>query len=593
MPRALVVVLVALGVLLTATVVPGVFTIDEDNYIVTLVALRHGRLTVPGTEGLPASSELVWFDPQAHSREVHATPVASTAPPLWAPLALPFSVAGWRGLVALNTLGYLVAAGAVFLYARRYGESDAAGWLAAGAFALAGYSLEYAQGVWPHMATVACVAVAADLAARVRDGASPALAAGAGLLTGLATGMRYQNLLVAAGVGAGLWLFTRRRWHASAAYAGGLLVPLAASSVLNRLRLGSWNPISKGPRYFGYSAGAEPAADGGAVLDRLADATAMFWARVVDYSARPPVQGVSAVFLHPEPGTGAYVLGGVVKKAWLQSAPWIAVALLAVAAAWFGYRRARPAQRRELRAISLVLVPVLAVFALAGPGRTDGWSYNQRYFLELVPLVAVAFAWSLGGRLRPLWALAAGAAGGALLAGASLTRPGSSPVRQEAVMTLPLVLAGLLLAAWALASLRPRPHTGRAALLAAGLALGWAFALHFGEDLAASRAIRAGNRQRLAAVAPALESPAAVFAYWGRKDMLGPLLLERDLVVADPFADGGASAPALVAAFLERGRRVYLLAPFPGPLLDPIRGGRPVRVVNDAVLEVLPAPDGY
>ena len=58
---------------------------------------------MPGTGGLPPSRELLYFDPAATGREVTTTPVASTAPPLYAPLALPFLLLGWRGLVLLNT----------------------------------------------------------------------------------------------------------------------------------------------------------------------------------------------------------------------------------------------------------------------------------------------------------------------------------------------------------------------------------------------------------------------------------------------------------------------------------------------------------
>ena len=210
-PRSLLLGLAGLGLVLTATVVPAVFTVDEDYYLATLVALRHGRLTVPGTEGLTPSSELLYFDPQGHSREVTSTPVASTAPPLYAPLALPFSWLGWRGLVGLNTLAFLAAAVVVFAFTRRHASAPATPWLAVAAFALGGYSLEYAQGVWPHMLAALLCLGAFVLAARVRDGAPLAVAFAAGLCAGLAAGVRYQNVALAGCVGLGVAIWAPRR----------------------------------------------------------------------------------------------------------------------------------------------------------------------------------------------------------------------------------------------------------------------------------------------------------------------------------------------------------------------------------------------
>ena len=147
---ALAAVLALAGVVVTATAVPAAFTIDESNYLASLVALRDAQVTMPGTEGLPPTTELLWFDPVDRWRKVESTPVAPLAPPLWAPLALPFSVLGWRGLVGLNTLALLATAALVFAWVRRLVPRREAAWIAVAAFALGAPQLEYAQGVWPH-----------------------------------------------------------------------------------------------------------------------------------------------------------------------------------------------------------------------------------------------------------------------------------------------------------------------------------------------------------------------------------------------------------------------------------------------------------
>lgn len=122
--------LIGLGLFLSLAVVPGIFTIDENNYLVNVVALRQGHVTVANTAGLPPSQELLFFDPGPWSRSVPSTPVASTAPPLWAFIALPFSFGGWRGLVALNTLAFLATVAMVFFFTRTYSTESRTCWVA-------------------------------------------------------------------------------------------------------------------------------------------------------------------------------------------------------------------------------------------------------------------------------------------------------------------------------------------------------------------------------------------------------------------------------------------------------------------------------
>ena len=91
------------GVLLAGALVwsaiPGGFTIDENNYLSTLIALQHGHFVVPGTEGLTPSRELIWFDPQKSTHQVTRTPVYTVAPPFWAFFALPLAPLGWQDML--------------------------------------------------------------------------------------------------------------------------------------------------------------------------------------------------------------------------------------------------------------------------------------------------------------------------------------------------------------------------------------------------------------------------------------------------------------------------------------------------------------
>ncbi len=119
-PKWLIAGLGAFGLFLLLTTVPGAFLIDECHYLVTVTGLCKGRVTVPGTEALQPNPELFFFDPVVKGRKDFSTPAAATAPALYAPIALPFSLFGWRGLVALNILAYLLCALLVFHYAARH-----------------------------------------------------------------------------------------------------------------------------------------------------------------------------------------------------------------------------------------------------------------------------------------------------------------------------------------------------------------------------------------------------------------------------------------------------------------------------------------
>jgi hypothetical protein len=271
------------------------------------------------------------------------------------------------------------------------------------------------------------------------------------------------------------------------------------------------------------------------------------------------------------------VILGAVKKSLLQSAPWILLALLVLAGGWRAARTASP----DLLASSLTVFGMLGLFAAYGL-RQDGWSLNQRYLLELVPLLAVALAVAAeraGPGTRPA------AAGGFASLGLvlAITRLGPyETLRHRFLLDLPIALALLCVVAWAAACRRPAPAgASRAFSALLGACLGWALAVHLFDDLAASRGRRAATLRQTQAYAQDLpDAPAAVLAYWGAKDALAPLLLSRDLLVLDPWIDGGRDASRLAAELIARGRRVFVArASFPSDLLDRIATERALRAV--------------
>jgi hypothetical protein len=214
---------------------------------------------------------------------------------------------------------------------------------------------------------------------------------------------------------------------------------------------------------------------------------------------------------------------------------------------------------------------LLTVFALSGPARHEGASFNQRYLLELVPLMAIAVAWALDGVRFSAPTFWTGGLLGALLAWVLLARLPSGPLQHWMVLKVPLVLATALAAIWWLA---PRGERGRAQMAAVGLAFGWAFALHLFDDVSASREVRQRNALASESIRRGVPDGAALLTYWGFKDAAGPLLLERDLVILDLHADEGETAPALVRELMARGRRVFVLeAGMPPDVMARATGG--------------------
>ena len=560
--------LVLLGLGGALLLVPGVFTVDENNYLGWLVSLRAGSWHLPGTDALPFSRELAFFDPVASARA--PGPIAGTMPPLSALFALPFTVFGWEGLFLLNLLAWLATTGLLYAAARRAGAAPPAATIGALAFALGGFSLEYAVGAWPH-ALAAFLCLAAFLAAwHAAENDRPTAAWLAGLLAGLAAGTRYQNVVMAAVIGLVLLVVARRRVRLGALYGLGLALPLGLSSLCNHLRAGSWNPISKGVNYIRVGGVGQAAPRW--------DAARAFLAQVLDFGVQPHVPYWEAMGGRWT-GTGALLLLSAVKKALLQSAPWVMVVLVALVAAWWPRQPADPGRRR-LRAVAVAAAAVFATFALAGTRRYDGWCHNPRYLFDLMPLFALALALiveraSLGWR-----PLAAGALAGVLLALVPLVLHPTSAIRQVALLygslAMALVAGGMFIAA--------RWRSGARRLLAPtlGVLLGWAAAVHVGDDLRAARALRGANLDRLGAVAALLpDVPAALFAH--QPVALGPLLLHRDLVIADPNVDQGRDAGQLIASLQGQGRRVFALTLGMSPAeRQAILAGRLVRPVGEA-----------
>ena len=571
--RILLVFLVVLGIALVVTTIRGPFIIDEINYLVTVTGLRAGTLFVPGTEGLTPSKELYSFDPEPYGRIASRTPVFSVAPPI----ALPFSFLGWRGLVLLNTISFLLTALLVFALVRQVSANSQTAWYAAAFVLIGGYSLEYSQGLWPHMLSVFLVVAAVTAASKVWQGGDARYAIVSGLLVGLATGVREQNIVLAVLLGLTLLLFSPRRLHSAVLYGVGVSVPLIAGATLHYFRQGLWHPF---PKAVAFSGQLSRGLTAGATVSPLQN----FWARVVDFSAFPSLSDPHLSLLYKKDlVTGVVLVGGVVKKALLQSSPWMLLALVILALSWVKRDSYSNEVKRSLRSISLLVLPLLLFFSIAGGARTDGLAYNQRYFLEIIPLAAIALALALDGIQLPVLPAIFGLMGSGILYAMTMMLP-SRVLYELALLKLPLVFSLLAVAAW-----MNRTHAGMRSsfMFLMGLCVGWSLFVHVFEDLSASRARRSRNAAQLEVLESTIPDRSALFAYWGSKDVAGALHVDRDVVVLDVAADEGADADRLARELRLQNRRIFVLTDvFPETVLREIvrddslvvRSGATIRI---------------
>jgi hypothetical protein len=568
--------------ILAATALPTAFTIDDCNYLSSVVGLRHGTLFLPGTAGLPASRALYAFEPTALTLQNPVTPVPPLIPPLYALVAYPFSYLGWYGLVLVNILASVATLALVFMAARRLAGKERAGWYAAALWFLGASTIEYAQGLWPQMLTVALTTSGLILAALATANRRHVQAMAAGFLLALAAGIRYQNAVLLASGFVILLAWGQARLRSALAYCLGALPPVLACALINHARIGSWHPWSKSVHYTAITAGAGGGSGGGSFRP-LQDFALSLWTRVVGYSAQPPFRDQAQSYMRKLASGDIVTQWGVLKKSWLQASPWMLVGLLAVVLAWSRRDYFADAARKHLRHMAVPLLAVLGTFGLAGVYRHDGLTFNQRYLLELAPLMAIAVAVGLSN-VSPRWPFIA--AGSALGTGAAacvlLAFAGPTGYRLQSLV--PLALAGAAACLWLLSLSRPR--LGGPAGLAVAACLAWSLAVHLSTDLVGSRRARHFNLGRLGLVEEVLvpTRPAAILTAGGTGDAFCPLQLDHDLVVVADNGVSGAELPPLLDALLARRRVLLWLETFPKATLASLHGRYRIEMVRPPML---------
>ncbi len=604
LPLLALVVAVAFLVLGTAWVQPGPISIDEGIYelMARAWASGDGHTIRNGYEAFP--SKELWFQVLDNSPQVseHGGRLVAKYPPFLAVLAAPlYPLLDFRALFLLNAIAFVGACGLLWALARELLDDPAVAWLSVALFAGATYAVDYALAAWPHMLAVASVLGGVLLVLRSMKARAAAWrgALAAGLVLGLGVGLRLDVILALGLVGL-LVLAGPGGWRSALAFGLGTLPGLALLSWANLAKFGVFFPLYYTSTDTSLVRGMLPYVSGLALLVLVrwgvslgpaqrwlgAHRRWLWWllpAGLVLVLALPPLRhrawslvvglrdlgwDLRCIRMNPEaeynlimprsPSGALLYLGGV-KKALLQSMPWLPLLLLPVVA---GLRERRGALGLPLLVAAAFLLP----FALSS--WHGGQSLNLRYFAPGLPFVALLGGWALrrvADGLGPRWPW--GALAAAVLAGlafAALLPPAREQQAAHELLLLdaPLVLASLTALSALVAILRSSRTARTALLLVAGLGLGWSGAVAWGYDLALSHGRRGANLSVATEVAAQIPDDALLVITV--HEPFYPMGRFQPVIIANPSFDGGADFPALVRHHLAGGRPVYGAMPREG-----------------------------
>ena len=530
-----------------------------------------------------------------------------------------YLVLGFRGLLFFNALCFVGIALLVYRLAVYLFGDRRLGIAALTIYSLSTFAWEWSHSTYPHLSSTLAILLAVygvvmvlfpdrstvdgpETDPSVEDQARrwlPAL--GAGVAMGIAFGLRLDSIFVLPALLVPLLIARRVRWRAAAALLAGLTPGVLFLALVNKFKFDTYSPFSYGitddrgtssnlwhylpiallgvafvvtlgavrwwlgkrdfkvelelDRRHGLMAAVASVLVAGVafivapeLVRRIVGGT---YQLLIDMRVRP--EKVEPALTRGVGGEMIYMDG--VKKAVLQSCPWLAMLPLALIA---GFRKDE--QRWRLAFLVFLTLPFIGVFcSLAWHGSI---AMNMRYFNPALPSFAILAAW-LWRRLRerPNMRVTWGLALASFLIFAWLLRRGIEGGISEQGLTqlsVSLGLAALLFGADLLS--RVGSAQQQAARVAAHLLVvcfAFSAALHFTADYYISSKYRAHFGVVKNQIAPHIQTPALIFA--DATDALWALLEEKDdIILARPSNDDFDSLPALAHHHLAQGRNVYL-----------------------------------
>lgn len=524
--------------------------------------------------------------------------LVSQYPEYYTILSAPFyAVFDYRGLMILSTLAFIGTTVLIWRMTSWFSKDVAAPLSAVLIYAFATFSWEYTQSSYPHMVNTFLILLACWLAwgAALREDDLPKLCPGwmrgpvgraglAGLIIGLAIGVRLDAAFAAAALGLPFLTGRGLRWRELAAMAGGALPMIAGLTWINYEKFGVINPFSYGRLSSGgyasslsYYLPVAAALLGIALLFAFRDYIPERLNRKRLIAGIGAI-GVAAIALTPtgyQFGTGVFQLlidmrirpeipepaltrspnGAViyfqsVKKALVESLPYLSLLIIpALATLWRGENRDR--------SWLLWLVPISFLSFYGYLAWHGSIALNMRYLTPVLPFLAIltALQWvRVREALRPATTLLLIAA---LWVGFSLAFVWALPdiQRQEAVfLNGALALAGLCLVLQLVSFVRPAIGT-RVYAIAFLAALAWSSAVTLVHDYRMSASVRYSYLSRAETVGQFVDPDAVILSV--TPNLIWPLRdWSPEIIVADFKIGTQDDTSALVSHFSET-RPVY------------------------------------
>ncbi|MGO9121743.1 MAG: ArnT family glycosyltransferase [Desulfomonilaceae bacterium] len=603
-------------------VIPGYLLIDEALYHWTVKNLSqsHDYTIWNGFEEFP-SLELVH-----HHFEIHSGHLFPTWPPLIAVFQLPFYLLfGFYGLFVLNSIAFMGTVILVFAIAKKILDDQDLALNSCLIFALCTFGWEYSQAAWPH-ATAMFFGLSSfylGVYAYYAPKSSGALlySFAAGLMAGLATGLRYDSIFYLGSVV--LLFFFARPWRLREIFmiCLGAAPALTLSSTVHYINFGVFWPLYRGTSFLGVYQHESPLGFGlvaacfilifwvatreryssfvttnrklflaGFVGITLLAITIPYTRDIIFLEANRVYKMVVDLRIHDpaimEPASSRSASGGLVymnaqKKALLQSLPYLAVLFIP-------FFRVLRADSEWANLCILFLVPTAFVAFISHWNDHGGLCLNMRYLLPVLPFTSIltAYAWrdlTLRANARFHFGLLAVIA---LLTGVTyflfVDRVFLTIDEQEfPMLIMPLLLAGalaLLLLLGEFIKSEPQKLLRHVSVILVVISLMWAALIAFSYDYSVHRKQRAINfkfGEELLRIVP----PDSIFFTGPYIDCVLRLIEGNKVRIAFPFQDKFRDFPQLVDFHLKVGRQV--LAMFPPELWKNLEKGplAPYRVI--------------
>jgi hypothetical protein len=258
---------------------------------------------------------------------------------------------------------------------------------------------------------------------------------------------------------------------------------------------------------------------------------------------------------------GSLIYLGGVKKALLQSCPYLVVLAVPIAAVLRG-------AKDSLSLGFLLLTPGAFVAAYAYFAWDGGQGFNLRYFTPILPFTSILAAYAWGGLTRDLrdsqrrFVMLAGAAAGALyvvgiiFGPAILWGPMTIEWQETVFLSLPLVVAAIALILLLVQAVKPRAALRCAAAATLAVALVWSGMVAFTYDFPRSDAWRKERANLTETLARFIQKDSVVVS--ANPHLFYSLPDDRRVRIALPLRDDFEDFHRLIEFHLGRNPAVYI-----------------------------------